>query len=687
MLSNGSRDSFSAKLHHYQGSRFSRLVKTYASKAIRSRLGGGDPSHWTIHFSEWNGKFAPSGSQLRSYYLDGENSPLTSYQYCQYDRYKRELQQVGRDMSITSAAVDWTFQVLKTYVSLPGSKACFTFKISDGQMAGLAIVPSTALLQVSHFLIQLVSRRHIQVQVLYTDLWPMGEVFWKNIFGVGMIGCLGMFHAMKRITDTFRKSVDSDLLQEAMNEFKKCFYSIDATDLNNLYCVLKNGSLSQTGHKYTDDEVQELEKSRFWSRRYGRFLRKITHPSGYMQQLLSNFANKWKSVQDSRARKLFTEITEKTIKDQFKNILYVSDPHNMYKEVKPGPNSKHGLSEWMSLRMESQLEKGHHLMAHYGNTGMGTQLADCLILRGITETNTKVRYKSRDKDPSMPSHLEDIPLFLDESELAYVNRRLLEASLDPVFQDASPLPPDNGEVFLSEYFSEQMKRNTQAATMMDAKQNKCICPGCAEFVFLITTSNSKSRDSTSQVQPSTTTTSNSQRRDSKTSNSTPRVLPAITGTGAPRVLPVITGTGAPRVLPVITGTGAAITAQAKRDNEQQARTGSAAVTQTKSIATKAKRKKGIHQKAGEKDERPTGMTLVQQPFCISTNLVPNNMIHGYLPEQCCIPYYPFYCQMQYRWRAQNGPALGQPPPPHNLGCPGQRVRGTVTSPFMNLYPR
>ena len=59
--------------------------------------------------------------------------------------------------------------------------------------------------------------------------------------------------------------------------------------------------------------------------------------------------------------------------------------------------------EWHSLRMESQLKKGHHLnhlMARYGNTGsMGTQLADSLILRGITtETNTKVRYKTLKKN-------------------------------------------------------------------------------------------------------------------------------------------------------------------------------------------------------------------------------------------------------------------------------------------------
>jgi hypothetical protein len=117
-------------------------------------------------------------------------------------------------------------------------------------------------------------------------------------------------------TDTFRKSVDTDLFQDGvLNEFQKCFSSIDPSHLSNLYGALKDGSMSQSGHKYTDNEVQDLEKSRFWNRWYGRFLRKVTHPSGCMQQLLSNFANKLKSVQDSKSRKLFTEITEKTIKD------------------------------------------------------------------------------------------------------------------------------------------------------------------------------------------------------------------------------------------------------------------------------------------------------------------------------------------------------------------------------------
>ncbi len=45
MLTNGSGDSFSAKLHHAQGSRFSQLIRTYASKAKCSKLEGGVPEN------------------------------------------------------------------------------------------------------------------------------------------------------------------------------------------------------------------------------------------------------------------------------------------------------------------------------------------------------------------------------------------------------------------------------------------------------------------------------------------------------------------------------------------------------------------------------------------------------------------------------------------------------------------
>ena len=384
MLTYGGGDSFSRQLHRSQGIRFTNVVKSYAAKAQRTkRLDKGVPNCWTIKFHEWNGKFIPSGSQLRSYYLDGA-------QYSNIERCRRELQNVGKNMTYVSAAIDWTFQVLKTYISLPGAKACFTMKVSDGQIAGLAIVKSTALAEISHFVMQLVSKRGLCIQLLYTDQWPVGSDFWEDVFGQSsVIGRLGLFHAMKRITDTFRKSVDGDLLQQAMFEFKKCFYSIDPIDTNNLYQSLKNGTMSPDGHHYNDSEIRELEQTSRWSRRYAKYLKKIIHPGTFIQQMLSNFVSKWKNVQDSKMRKVFTEDTANAINKQVKNLNYVCDPKGitLYREIKASPNSTHGLSQWLSLRMESQLEKSHHLLAHYGNSGMETTLADAIILRGITESN------------------------------------------------------------------------------------------------------------------------------------------------------------------------------------------------------------------------------------------------------------------------------------------------------------
>lgn len=176
------------------------MIKTYASKARICKAKGHDPDEWDVRFEEWNGKFVPSGIQLRSYYLDGEKSPLTPYGYSNLERYRRELQQVGKNKIYKSGAIDWTFQVLKTYVSLPGAKACFTFTVSDGQMAGIAIVRSTAVCEISHFLIQMISKRCMQVQVLYTDLWPSAETFWKNVFWSddarppGFVSCNQTYH-------------------------------------------------------------------------------------------------------------------------------------------------------------------------------------------------------------------------------------------------------------------------------------------------------------------------------------------------------------------------------------------------------------------------------------------------------------------------------------------------------------
>jgi hypothetical protein len=78
----------------------------------------------------------------------------------------------------------------------------------------------------------------------------------------------------------------------------------------------------------------------------------------------------------------------------YKSAQYLADLlGNMYNKLEPKPFSKHGLSKWVAARGESSLEKFHHLLAHFGNMGMGRELADSLGLRGTCRYNLKIEWK------------------------------------------------------------------------------------------------------------------------------------------------------------------------------------------------------------------------------------------------------------------------------------------------------
>jgi hypothetical protein len=72
-----------------------------------------------------------------------------------------------------------------------------------GEIAALGIVKSTAVSQVSHMLQAIIDKRPtFRPWIIYTDTWPCSGEFWMNIFGLLLIGRLGLFHLMKKILDT-----------------------------------------------------------------------------------------------------------------------------------------------------------------------------------------------------------------------------------------------------------------------------------------------------------------------------------------------------------------------------------------------------------------------------------------------------------------------------------------------------
>jgi hypothetical protein len=142
-----------------------------------------------------------------------------------YDRYKGEIQSVGAEKAV---AADHTFQALKNY-NLSGAKALFTMNNERGEIATAAIMPDTKVQNVAHLVEQQVRhRKHFRPNLIYTDTWPHNDELWAMLFGLGLLGRLGLFHLMKRVVDTLNPRYS--LYWKAMVDLKACIYKYNSKD-------------------------------------------------------------------------------------------------------------------------------------------------------------------------------------------------------------------------------------------------------------------------------------------------------------------------------------------------------------------------------------------------------------------------------------------------------------------------
>jgi hypothetical protein len=164
---------------------------------------------------------------------------------------------------------------------------------------------------------------------------------------------------------------------------------------------------------------------------------------------------------------------------------HLSDPLPliaMYDEIPPHPNSKHGLTEYLSRCGESKLESFHDRLTHFANSGMRESLADNLCLAGTAQWNIIIRHKrsliasSVDQRPSILVGWEKTVAFYNHSELWYVNELAAKVGLATPFPKAEVLPKDNGERFFSEYLTSWLKGPTPKRVGL---LGECLCATCA----------------------------------------------------------------------------------------------------------------------------------------------------------------------------------------------------------------
>lgn len=294
MLTQGSGENESKLLYRKSREKYTEAVATFLSK-LPDAMNLGQP--FPITFKDWC-RFPPGGDQLRNYYRQGEQSSDTVYGYSNKDRYVREIQSVGAslDEGVKAVVIDWTFQALKTYRGLgpQGGKCMFTMKVvgDRGKLtAGAVIVPNTSAAAISHFMINMITKREglKQASLIFTDEWPSASTFWADIFGHHIVGRLGLFHAMKRITDSIERGEDWEFFNGMLYDLRLCFYGYDNDDMGSVVASLKAGTMTRDKHKYTAKEIEVFQKTPEWNRRFSSYIRKAIYNGHLITQKLEEF--------------------------------------------------------------------------------------------------------------------------------------------------------------------------------------------------------------------------------------------------------------------------------------------------------------------------------------------------------------------------------------------------------------
>jgi len=415
-------------------------------------------------------QFPPNGDTIRDMYDEASSSSNTPWGVSDHERHTREIQGVECDRGIF--AQDHTFSVVKNYQNRLGAKAVWDVATNTGEVATAVCVPSTQTIHFSHAARMLIDRPKFNPQAMYSDTWPHKKEYWEKLIP-GVKGRLGLFHFEKRILSTLRKKhID---FYDALTDLLQALYEYDATDYENVLSALKNGTLSSNNKKFTTEDISDLQCTKYFRVRYGKYMRKQLREPNTMVQRLDDWFCKYKvtsSDPDARPARgrldpshnvpLFTSETKSAVENCKEKAVHLADPmtiDQMYDNIPPSPNSKHQLIEHISKRGESKLESFHDRLAHFANSGMRDSLSDNLHLAGTARYNLSIRYKRRlmtlenTQRSTLPAAWEKIVPYWNHTELVCINKIAIAVGCNPPFPQAETLPKDTGERFFSEYIT------------------------------------------------------------------------------------------------------------------------------------------------------------------------------------------------------------------------------------------
>jgi len=258
MLTYGNGEMCSKLLYNCLNRDYIQRIKSYYSKAKeKNQQHGKQVLDYIPKDGGYIKTYPPLGEVIRDMFDEASSSPSNPWRISDYDRHTREIQSFKCEGIFCQ---DHTFEITKNYRKKRlGAVAAWTCGTQSGEVAAVALVPSTKTEHFAHGANQLTRRPMFKQTFMYSDTWPNKEAFWNRL---GVEGRLGLFHFEQRIIRTLRKKhIDC---QQAVTDLLASIYVYYAPDYEKLLNALKDGSLSATGKKHTSEDIAELKSTKLF---------------------------------------------------------------------------------------------------------------------------------------------------------------------------------------------------------------------------------------------------------------------------------------------------------------------------------------------------------------------------------------------------------------------------------------
>jgi len=195
--------------------------------------------------------YPPLGDGIRDAYDAACASQFTPWKVSDHDRHTREIQSVSCRFIF---AQDHTHEVTKNYIRKKrmGAVALWDVATETGEIASAVLVPSTQTKHFVHAAAALTRRPTFNPSAMYSDTWPSKSSFWGLLFEKEVIGRLGLFHFIQRITRTLKKRHVDHFV--CVNALLNCIYEYHQDDYEKLLTALKTGTLGST--KYSTQTMR-----------------------------------------------------------------------------------------------------------------------------------------------------------------------------------------------------------------------------------------------------------------------------------------------------------------------------------------------------------------------------------------------------------------------------------------------